>query len=114
MAPLIFLPLCFDVEALRDAVLILEWSFDHEESAARDDDAILLKDVGREDDVGDAGFVFEREKDEALGGAWALAGDDAACGADKLIGACRFEFLRGENALLASCRADRPWGAGRW
>ena len=31
-----------------------------------------------DDDVGDAGFVFEREEDESFGGARALPGDDRA------------------------------------
>ena len=35
----------------------------------------LLINSGRNDGVGDAGFIFKAEKDESLGGARALAGD---------------------------------------
>lgn len=62
-----------------DAVLVLERAFDQKKTAARDDHAATLEDVWSKDYVGDAGFVFQREKDESLGGAWALACDDAAC-----------------------------------
>ncbi len=48
------------------SVLILQRTFDPEKPAARDDDAIALKDIRRNDDVGDAGFIFEGKKDEAL------------------------------------------------
>jgi hypothetical protein len=57
------------------AVLILERALDKQKTAAGDDDAVAFEDVRREDDVGDAGFVFEREKDETLGRSWALAGE---------------------------------------
>ena len=70
----------FDVN---NSVLILERAFDQEEAIARYCDAVLLEYIGCEDDVGDAGFVFEGEKDEALGCAGALAGDDAAGDADR-------------------------------
>jgi len=70
----------FDVN---NSVLILERAFNQEESVARHNDAVLLEYIGCEDDVGDAGFVFEGEKDEALGCAGALACDDAAGDADR-------------------------------
>ena len=72
----------FDVD---HAVLILKDAFNQKESIARDCDAVLLEGVGRKDDVGDAGFVFEGEKDEALGSARALAGNHTAGDADGLI-----------------------------
>jgi hypothetical protein len=70
----------FDVD---NSVLILERSFDQEKSVASNDNAVLLEYIGCEDDVGNAGFVFEGEKDEALGCAGALACDDAAGDADR-------------------------------
>ena len=99
--------MCFDVD---DTILILEWSFDHEESGARDDDSILLEDVGRQDDVCDAGFVFEREKDKPFGGAWALTRDDTARDPYCAIAGAAFELLCGENALLAEFSAPVSHG----
>ena len=40
-----------------DAFLILQLSGDGEKTAAGDDDAVLLEDVRRDDDVGDAGTL---------------------------------------------------------
>lgn len=54
-----------------------------------------------DDDVGDAGFVFHGEKDEAFGGAGALAGDDAAGGSDPFAVAMGAEFFSGEDLLRA-------------
>lgn len=88
----------FDVN---DTVLILQLAGDEQEARAGDNNAIPLEDVGRDDDVGDAGLVFEGEEDEAFGGAGALSGDDSARGADELIGARRFELGSGEDAEVA-------------
>ena len=65
-----------------DAVLILEFAGDEEEFFAGDEESVAVVEVGVDDDVGDAGFVFEGEEDEAEGGAGALAGDDATGGGD--------------------------------
>jgi len=40
------------------SILILQRPFDPEKPAARDDDAIALKGIRGNDDVGDAGFIF--------------------------------------------------------
>ena len=80
----------FDVN---DAVLILQLSSNGEKAAARDDEAVRLKDIGRDDDVGDAGFIFEGEKDEAFGGARALTGDDSSGDTDMGFSAAIFEVL---------------------
>jgi hypothetical protein len=72
----------FDVDY---TVLMLERTFDTHEAAARNDDAILFESVGGEDDVGDPGFVFEGEKDEAFGGSGALARNDAAGNTDVVM-----------------------------
>jgi len=61
-----------------DTVLILERAFNQKKTAARDDHAVTLEDVWSKDYICDAGFVFQREKDESLGGARALARDDAS------------------------------------
>jgi len=41
------------------SILILQWTLDLEEAAARNDDAIALKGVWGDDDIGDAGLIFE-------------------------------------------------------
>jgi hypothetical protein len=92
----------FDVD---DAVLILEFAGDEQETRAGDDDAVRLENIGGDDDVGDSGFVFKREEDEAFGGAGALAADYSACGADWLLGACGFEFGGREDAEAAEALA---------
>ena len=65
----------FDVD---DAALDLEDSFDIEEAGTRDDDAIALEEIGSDDDVGDAGFVFHGQEDEAFGSARALTRDNTS------------------------------------
>ena len=103
----------FDVN---NSVLILKRSFNQEESIARYNDAVLLEYIGCEDDVGDAGFVFEREKDEALGCAGTLAGDDAAGDADGLIATSLHEFVRRQDAMLMesiSVICHRVWACGK-
>jgi hypothetical protein len=58
------------------AVLILKCSIDAQKAAAGDNHAVAFKDVWGEDDVGDAGFLFEREKKTnslALPGLWPRA-----------------------------------------
>src|ERR1035437_1447510 len=67
------------------AVLVLERAFDTHETAARDHDAILLKHVGCEDDVGNACFILKGQENEALGGAWAWSCDDTTSNADELM-----------------------------
>ena len=64
------------------AVLVLQHAVDDQERLLDDDEAIAREEIGADDDVGDAGFVLEREEDEALRGAGALARDDHAGHAD--------------------------------
>jgi hypothetical protein len=75
-----FQGLGFDVD---DSVLILELAVDFKEFGSGDEEALALLELGRDDDVGDAGFIFHGEEDEAHGGAGALAGDDASGGGDE-------------------------------
>src|SRR5579875_391314 len=65
-----------------DAVLILELAGDEQEFFAGDEQAVAFVEIGVDDDVGDASLVLHGKKDEAEGGAGALAGDDAAGGGD--------------------------------
>src|ERR1700752_99480 len=43
-----------------------------------------MKQVGRDDGVGDAGFIFQADKDKTFGRSGALARDDAASDAETL------------------------------
>ena len=47
--------------------------FDQQIWLADDGRALLGEQIGPDDDVGDAGFILEREEDESLGGARAAA-----------------------------------------
>src|ERR1035438_1877309 len=51
-----------------DAILNLELSVDAQNAAAGDHQTVRFKHIRRNDDVGNAGFVFKREKYEAPGG----------------------------------------------
>jgi hypothetical protein len=63
-------------EQIDAAALFLEFAFDDQHGRGADDAAVSFLDVGAHDDVDQAGLVFEREEDEALGGARALTRDD--------------------------------------
>ena len=90
---------------MNHAVLILERPFDQQEAAAGDDDAVALEDIGGEDDVGDAGFIFEGEEDEALGRAGPLACDDATGDADGLMGWIQHQICRPKECLPGASAA---------
>ena len=62
---------------------------------------MLFKQGGRDDGVGDAGFIFETEKGEAFGGGRALAADDAAGDTDDGVIAGLGEVDGAPNALAS-------------
>ena len=87
-----------DVKCLHvyDAILYLQSTLNVEEAVARDNNAVALKQVWRDDDVGDSSLIFQREKDEALGCSRSLTGDDASRNANEaVVGAS--EFVSGEK-----------------
>src|SRR5580658_7482268 len=57
-------------------VLILQPTFHKDKLAARDHQALTFIEIGRDDDISNAGLIFHGEKDESLGCAWTLPGDD--------------------------------------
>ena len=59
-------------------VYILKAAFDQQESASHDREAILVKDVGRDDRVRDSGFIFETEEHESFSSARTLACNDSS------------------------------------
>jgi len=75
-----------------DIVLILEYALDHQEALGDEENPIFLNKIGMHDGIGDAGFVFNAEEYESLGGAGALARDDATADSQALSAAKRFEF----------------------
>src|SRR5579859_5653630 len=69
---------------VNNSILILEWPFNQQEFATRDQQAVLVVEVRPDDNIGDAGFVFHGKEDEALGCARALASNDTASGAHEV------------------------------
>src|SRR5271166_3418340 len=67
-----------------DVVLMLQDAFNGEEALARQEQTVLMKQVGRDDGVGHAGFIFQADKNKTFGGTRALADDDAASDAQPL------------------------------
>ncbi len=63
---------------MNDLVDVLERTFDQQEPGIGNEVAVGLIEIGVDDGVGDAGLVFDGEKDEAVSGAGPLAGDDLA------------------------------------
>src|SRR5579872_2912920 len=59
-------------------VEVLQGAFNQQELFANEEEAIFFEQVGSDDGVGDAGLILQAEKHESVGGAGALAGDDAA------------------------------------
>lgn len=56
----------------------LESAFDEEEGFGGDEELILVEGVAGDEEVGDAGFVLERDEAVAFGSGGALAADDHA------------------------------------
>ena len=57
-------------------LLDLQRAADQEQWGRRDHECLALEALGRDHDVEDARFILQREKDEPLGRAGALAADD--------------------------------------
>ena len=65
---------------MNDVVLILDDAGDKNEALVEHDHTILIIKIRGDDDAGGSGFVLEGHKDEAFGGAGALAGDNTTSG----------------------------------
>jgi len=90
------------------AGLIWQRAGNEQETGAGDDHAVALEDIRSKDHIGDAGFIFERQEDEAFGGAGTLAGDDTAGDADlALIGSMQ-QIDGREDVHCAARRGDKP------
>ena len=60
------------------AVLVLQNAFNYEKWIVHDDGVIFFEKLRRDDDVRDAGFIFEAQEYESFRGARALANDNRA------------------------------------
>jgi hypothetical protein len=58
------------------SILVLQRSRDYKERAMHNGGVFFFEKLWSDDDVGDACFIFETEKDEPFGGSWALANND--------------------------------------
>ena len=99
-------------------VVVLKQSFDEKKTVASDCETLALEEIWGEDDVGDAGFVFEGEKDEAFCCAGALPRDDAACDTNLRIVGEPHQVRSRKNAFRAQFGAVighrvRPGGEAR-
>jgi hypothetical protein len=71
--------------------------------ATRDQQEVAVVEIRRDDDIGDAGFVFHGKEDEALGCARALAGNDAASGAHEVSVLTDAQFCGGQDVAATQC-----------
>ena len=72
------------VEGMSVAFADLHASVAKEKLFGGDDEAVFVEGVAGDEEVGDAGFVFEGDEAVAFGGAGALAADDLAGDGDVL------------------------------
>jgi hypothetical protein len=82
-----------------DVVLMLKAAGNQEEWFLGDDEAEFFKELRVYDNIRNAGFIFEAEKDETFGGAGALAANDVARDADQLVVASGGEIGGAQNIL---------------
>jgi len=81
-------------------LLVLQLAFDHQKLFIYHHLFELLVNRRRNDGVGNACLIFNAEKNEALGGAGALTGDDASGDARSSAMRKRGEFACGEDTLV--------------
>ena len=77
---------------------VLNRTFEKKKLALNNGSAILIENIRSNDDVGNAGFVFEADEDEAFGCSWPLARDHAAGHADITAIGCMREIDGAKNA----------------
>jgi len=104
----VFVVEAFDVVGFDgdDIVNVLETAGDEEERFLGDDETEFLEEVRVDDGIGDAGFVFKADEDEAFGGAGTLAANDVAGDADELVVAGVREIGGAENVFQSGTRGS--------
>ena len=83
---------------MNDVVDVLQRTFEEKELALNDRGAIALEDIRRDDDVGNTGFIFKAEEDEAFRGAGTLPRNDAAGNANPAAVGDACQIARAQNA----------------
>lgn len=73
-----FQQLDFLCQQVCDALSVLDDSGDFEEGLTGYEEAVVFKELWPDDCVGDSGFIFKADKDDAFGGGGSLAADDSA------------------------------------
>lgn len=109
---------CFHVD---HTILNLQPAFNVEEAVSCDNDTFPLEEIGRDDDVGNSGFVFERKKYKPFRCARSLAGNYASCNAHKAIVISMRKVIRrketaplqGEPMIRHRMRTAGKAGAGK-
>jgi hypothetical protein len=93
-----------------DVALTLDIPFGVQQGGVPGGGAVFVIDVGADDQVDDAGLVFEGYEDDSAGGAGALTDEDEAGDADPfaLIGGA--ELVRGEDVEFVELFADEGDG----
>ena len=98
-----------------DIIDVLQRAFEEKKLALNDRGAVAVENIRRDDDVGNAGFVFKAEEDETFRGAGTLSRDDAAGNANPRPLGMPAQIARAENtqrlqflaAIGHRMRADR-------
>jgi len=88
-----------------DAVLVLQRAFDEQKRVVDHDGVIFFELLRGDNNVSDAGFVFQTEKDEAFGGSRALADDDSSRYANERAVTEESQPGYGRNAAVIELRA---------
>src|SRR3954464_2739495 len=86
-----------------DPALVLQRTFNTYKPAARNNHSVLFELIWSEDDVGNAGFVFEREKNKSLCGTRTLPRNHASRHADKIMIRQVREIVGRNQAGIAKC-----------
>jgi hypothetical protein len=90
-----------------DRAFALYLSEDAEQAGTEQFAALLLDQPGVHDDIGQPGFVFEGDENNAAGGARPLPAGDDSGGAHELAVGCVLQLAGGNEALRAEAGAQQ-------
>ena len=94
-------------QQVNDFPFALQYTEDAKQAGGEEFAALAFGEVGVDDDVGEAGFVFDRQEDDAAGGAGALAAGDDAGAAGWTVVFQRAQRGGGEVALFFELAAQQ-------
>ena len=92
---------------MHDLAFALHLSEDAEQACAQQLAALPFDQPGVHDDVGQAGFVFQGDKNDATGGARSLPAGDHSGGTQELAVGCGAQLAGGNKALRAEAGAQQ-------